>query len=576
MSEESPTKRIGSASGSDYAPEGVRPTDPLIGRVIEGRYRILKPLSTGGMGSVFLGKQLNVDRHVAIKLITSAAPGLQTRFQREAQALAAVSHPAIVEIHDFISAGVEGQYFLIMAYIDGIDLEEFLSLQPKGRLKAGEVLSLIIPVASALVELHAGGILHRDIKPSNIVRFLRADRRAGVKLVDFGIARREMDPSLTAEGVIMGTPPYLAPEVMLGKKHSRASDVYALGATMFELLTGTAPFGKDELHQVMKRTVHDPLLLPQELEGSPLGGLLLDLLHKDPEMRPESLELLGRLERMPPGRRDCPATITIDPITSPEPNGQEDEPPTPGGTETVADTGVLAADQMRDPLPGSASDRILRRLAQPRPRRLMPSLLLGLAGMALGVLLMLVLGPGYSGRGGGGATAGKGRVIVATRGHDRAGPDREDASPPMGSGERSSGAGRLAERHDAAVKRPMVSPMEPMAPPSMASLRRRCKKSRYQPRIMLSKARKILKSGTHDPDSLELARRILHVLLQGGCVKPFSELQRQAAFLLASLYIHKGACYSARNVWRMYAKRFKRAFPYRKRPPFPPCRLRAQ
>ncbi len=564
MSEESRTKNIRSDSG--MVPEGTRPIEPLIDRVVDGRYKIVKPLSTGGMGTVFLGTQLNVDRSVAIKLITSSAPGLETRFQREAQALAAVSHPAIVEIHDFISAKIEGQYFLVMAFIDGIDLEEFLSLQPKGLLKPGEVLSLIIPVVSAMVELHASGIIHRDIKPSNIVRFLRADKRAGVKLVDFGIARREVDPNLTAEGIIMGTPPYLAPEVMLGKKHSKASDVYALGATMFELLTGTAPFGKDELHEIMKRTVHDPVVLPQALQGKPLGEFLVKLLDKDPDKRPDAMELLHQLEKMPPGRQDSPATITMDAITSPSP---------PRGVETVADTGILSAENgiPRQNASSRASDRILQQLNPPKTGfRIGPAAFFVVLGLALGALVMFLLRPGGTSK----STARKGddgpsaSVVAADAVVTHAPRPRMDAAvkrtPPK--------VMRPAPKPDAAVAKTMAPPLEPMAPPSMRTLRKQCRKSRSQPRRMLKTAQKILASRTRDPDSIEYGRRILHVLLQGGCVKPFTKLQRDAAYYLALLYIHKGACYSAKNVWRMYARRYKKAFPYRKKPTFPKCQLK--
>jgi hypothetical protein len=133
---------------------------------------------------------------------------------------------------------------------------------------------------------------------------------------------------------------------------------------------------------------------------------------------------------------------------------------------------------------------------------------------------------------------------------------------------------RPAPKPDAAVSKNITLPVEPMAPPSRRALINRCKKSRYQPALMLAQARKILASQTHDPDVLEHARRILHVLLQGGCVKPFTKLQRQSAYYLAMFYIHKGACYSAKNVWRMYARRYSKAFPYRKKPPFPPCKLK--
>jgi eukaryotic-like serine/threonine-protein kinase len=572
MSEESSTVKIGSGSKSEYMPEGDRPTVPLIDRVVDGRYRIVKPLSTGGMGTVFLGKQLNVDRNVAIKLITSNAPGLETRFQREAQALAAVSHPAIVEIHDFISAETEGQFFLVMAYIDGIDLEEFLSLQPSGKLKPSEVLSLIIPVASAMVELHKSGIIHRDIKPSNIVRFLRADKRAGVKLVDFGIARREVDPNLTAEGIIMGTPPYLAPEVMLGKKHSKASDVYALAATMFELLVGTAPFGKNELHEIMKRTVHDPLVLPDSLEGEPMGQFLSDLLVKNPNNRPSAMEVLHRLERLPPGRQGGPATITIDAITSPSP---------PRGVETVASTQTALAEGgvPVEITAGRASDRIIRGLEPRKPRsRVGMALLFALAGLLVGGLvgglvpyLLRLDGPPKSAapKGQSGPTAA---VMVSDAG-TKAPPPRVDATLAMSPPPRPE-AMRPPPMPDAAVAKDMTPPAEPKAPPSQHALIKRCKKSRNQPQLMLTQAQRMLAKQASNPESLEHARRILHVLLQGGCVKPFTQLQRQAAYTLTKLYIHKGSCYSAKNVWRMYAHRFKKAFPYRKRPPFPGCKMK--
>jgi hypothetical protein len=170
--------------------------------------------------------------------------------------------------------------------------------QPDGRLAVGPAVALITPIASALVELHARGILHRDLKPANIVRYVRADGHASVKLVDFGIARREQDAGLTGEGLIVGTPPYLSPEVMLGKRHSEASDVYALGATLFELLTGTPPFGKDSVHDVMKRTVTESVKLPPYLEHTAVGELLLDLLDRNEARRPSALAALGQLERL--------------------------------------------------------------------------------------------------------------------------------------------------------------------------------------------------------------------------------------------------------------------------------------
>lgn len=560
MSENKRTVRLTPDEGVLPIPSGNLPTSPLIDRVIDGRYRILKPLSTGGMGSVFLGKQLNVDRKVAIKLITSDAPNLQTRFKREAEALACVSHPAIVEIYDFISADTEGQYFLVMAYIDGIDLEEFLAIQPEGKLEMAEVLSLIIPVASALVQLHAGGIIHRDIKPSNVVRFLRADRRAGVKLVDFGIARREVDPNLTAEGVIMGTPPYLSPEVMLGKKHSKASDIYALGATMFELLTGEAPFGKRELHEVMKRTVHEPLTLPPEIVKTPVGELLKQLLDKEPDNRPSAIDALHSMERLP-SRRDRPATVALRPLT--------------GGMEPE-EGGVPDASQ--------ASARILGRLngLPSRARRLQPVIYGGI-GLIVGVVLTLLIQPGRGKRSP--VAPSVARSVVRDASADRAAPgpdaavskrraDAGQAAPAVPDAAASRAVGPDAEpttaMGDGVSGTAMGALREPKAPPSQAEIRKRCKEG-WKPQTMLNESARILDKEASDADRLEYARRILHVLVVGDCGN--DQIKRLSAFHLAQLYIGKGACYAARKVWQMYLRRFKKAFPYRKTPKFPKCKL---
>lgn len=272
------------------------PTLSALGRVLDARYRIEQPLAAGGMGSVYRGRQLNLSREVAIKMVLPEDANDAERFRREAEALAAVSHPAIVEVHDFVAdPGATAQY-LVMAFVDGVDLSAHLAQQPGAVLQMLEAVDLMLPVASALVELHSRGILHRDLKPANLVRFVRADGRAGVKLVDFGIARRDMDPGLTAEGLVVGTPSYLSPEVMLGKKHSPASDVWAYGATLFELLVGSPPFGNDEVHAIMRRTVHESVRIPHSLLGSPVEPVLLSALDRDEARRPNVRQLLEALE----------------------------------------------------------------------------------------------------------------------------------------------------------------------------------------------------------------------------------------------------------------------------------------
>jgi serine/threonine protein kinase len=279
--------------------------ETLIGKVIDGRYEIIKPLAEGGMGSVFLAEQTGLRRKVALKVLVSEDPELVVRFQREATALAEVSHPAIVEIYDFTAHAVEAgnRGCLCMAYIDGMDLADYLDQQPVRCLPPKEVMTLVIPIISALVELHANGIIHRDIKPANIVRFLRADGRPGVKLVDFGIARRQVDPGMTASGLVLGTPPYLPPEAFLGEKATPLMDIYALGATMFELLTGAPPFAAEGQARIIQRTLHEDPQFPEHLAGTPLAALVGQMLGKIARNRPDAMQVLKGLEAVRAGRR---------------------------------------------------------------------------------------------------------------------------------------------------------------------------------------------------------------------------------------------------------------------------------
>jgi len=274
------------------------PTSSALGMVVDGRYRIVQPLAAGGMGSVYLGVQENLNRRVAIKQVSQPDEQDAERFRREAEALAAVSHPAIVEVHDYVSEPDAGASYLIMAYVDGENVADFVAGRPRGMLEPLDALELMVPVASALVELHSHEILHRDIKPANLVRYERADGRAAVKLVDFGIARRAQDPGLTAAGLIVGTPPYLSPEVILGKGHSEASDVYAFGATLFELLTGEPPHGREDLHHILKHATQEDVTLPSGLSATPLGTLLLRVLNREDEGRPKMQRVLDDLEQI--------------------------------------------------------------------------------------------------------------------------------------------------------------------------------------------------------------------------------------------------------------------------------------
>ncbi|HUL50943.1 MAG TPA: serine/threonine-protein kinase [Candidatus Nitrosotalea sp.] len=203
---------------------------------------ILELLGAGGMGAVYKARQPALDRFVALKILpTCATPGVNMaeRFNREARALARLNHPNIVAVHEFGQAG--GLHFFIMEFVDGVNLR---MLEQRSRLAPREALQIVPQICDALQYAHDQGVVHRDIKPENVL----VDRKGRVKIADFGLARiLDVDPGslrLTAEGQVMGTPHYMAPEQVerpLAVDHR--ADIYSLGVVLYEMLTGDLPLG---------------------------------------------------------------------------------------------------------------------------------------------------------------------------------------------------------------------------------------------------------------------------------------------------------------------------------------------
>jgi serine/threonine protein kinase len=270
------------------------------GTIIGGRYRIDERVARGGMGVVYRATQLDLERQVAIKAMSSGDRNLLERFRREAIAMAHISHPAVVDVYDFVtvSAPAGGRLYLVMAFIEGQNLRSYARSRPAKRLSAPEVVELFLPVASALVELHDRGIVHRDLKPSNLMRTERTDGRPYLRLVDFGIARRQLDPALTASGSILGTPTYMAPETLVGEKETALSDIYSLGATLYHLVTGKPPRKRGSPRRMLRRMMRQPLHLPEGLDGTPLGGLLKRMLCVGASKRPDAVAVLRSLEEI--------------------------------------------------------------------------------------------------------------------------------------------------------------------------------------------------------------------------------------------------------------------------------------
>ncbi len=202
-----------------------------------GRYELREPVATGGMATVYKAWDTRVERVVAIKILRSLAKTDRhaiERFRREAHAAARLSHPNAVTIYDFLEE--RGEYYLIMEYVDGVNLKQYLA--QKGKLSPEEAVQITSDICSVLQMAHAQGFIHRDIKPQNIM--IARDGQA--KLTDFGIVRVMEAAGLTNTGIVLGTADYLAPEQARGEPLSPASDLYSLGVVLYEMLAGRPPF----------------------------------------------------------------------------------------------------------------------------------------------------------------------------------------------------------------------------------------------------------------------------------------------------------------------------------------------
>ena len=255
--------------------------------VIPG-YRTIRVLGEGGMGRVYLAEDLTLGRPVAIKVVLKALtqdPGSESRFLREARAMASVEHPNIVRVYAF-GRGEHGD-FLVMEYVDGESLDR--RIRRVGRLQPGSALQIVRQCARALDAGWKSGLIHRDIKPSNIL--LDAEDR--VMVADFGLAKSiaPSDQEKTQGGKVVGTPQYMSPEQARGEKVDSRSDIYSLGIVLFEMLTGARPFGGDTPFAVVEQQLNAPLPpLRSRFPDLPEGVVNLCewMAEKKPAARPES------------------------------------------------------------------------------------------------------------------------------------------------------------------------------------------------------------------------------------------------------------------------------------------------
>jgi len=257
-----------------------------------GVFRLEELLGAGGMGIVFRAVDAEGGRTVALKVLRDELSGDETfrrRFEHEARSAAEVRSPHLVAVLEAGEAG--GRYYLASEFVQGRTLEE--RVRDDGALPLAEVARIAMELGAALDALHGAGIVHRDVKAANVL--LREDGTA--MLTDFGLAKGEAYTVLTQPGQVMGTLDYLAPELIRGEEATPASDVYALGCSMYECLTGTTPFGGRSVFQIgLAHLDEEPQDPRQSRPDCPpeLAAAVLRALEKEPSERPATASVYAR------------------------------------------------------------------------------------------------------------------------------------------------------------------------------------------------------------------------------------------------------------------------------------------
>jgi serine/threonine-protein kinase len=289
-----------------------------------GHFEVVGLLGKGAMGEVYEGRDKSLGRRVALKILGARhreSTEFKTRFLREGRALAAMNHPNIVQIYAI--GEHERRPYLAMEFLDGEDLGQ--AIKKRGAIHAGDAAEVIRQAAIGLAEAQRAGVVHRDVKPSNLV----VTTQGAVKVTDFGLAKAlQEDLSITATGVFVGTPDYLAPEQAMGEEVDARADVYALGCSLFHMCSGHPPFrkgGQDDHYTAVVRR-HLKSERPQlklEVQGfdEELSDLCRRMMSRRPDIRPTFDELVEKLGvvsqrlggRVPPRHQDVELVKTTSP-----------------------------------------------------------------------------------------------------------------------------------------------------------------------------------------------------------------------------------------------------------------------
>jgi serine/threonine-protein kinase len=290
--------------------QGEEEKDELVGKTLANSYTILRVIGEGGMGRVYEARHTRISsKRFAIKLLHpeyARQPEVLTRFQREAEAAAAIHSPYVVDVYD-VDRTSDGRPFIVGEFLEGTEFANFLD--EKGKMQVGPAVRIVRHICKALGTAHDKGVVHRDMKPENV--FLTGDISSPVaKVIDFGISKvgDAGGTALTKTGMIMGTPSYMAPEQARGERVDHRADIYAVGAILYCALTGQRPFDRGDPTATLTAVLTQDPPRPRSLEPSipePLEMIIQKAMAKRPQDRHESMaELDAELAAYEPGEGD--------------------------------------------------------------------------------------------------------------------------------------------------------------------------------------------------------------------------------------------------------------------------------
>ncbi|WP_433932380.1 protein kinase [Sorangium cellulosum] len=305
---------------SDGASSASGESDPLLGKVLNQKFKIHSLLATGGMGVIYRGEQIALERQVAIKVLTPTNssnqidPNFHKRFFLEASILARLQHPNIVTVFDYgrVENMEPERYFMAMEFLEGETL--FRRLRKAGRLTAPDAMGVARQIARGLREAHKHGVVHRDLKPSNVMLVPGEDTGELVKILDFGLVKVLADDSeeLTQQGSFLGSPRFMSPEQISHGKVDLRTDVYSLGVIVYQMLCGKVPFEAQNSVQILIAHLQQPV--PRMRERNPeadvpevLEAFVMRCLSKEPDGRPANMEAFIR------GLGECAQAMGLSP-----------------------------------------------------------------------------------------------------------------------------------------------------------------------------------------------------------------------------------------------------------------------